>query len=376
MSGPHIVHVCTSKSWGGLEMSSLRLAQLCEKNHYETSTLCWVKSPLHLSLNRLGHQCKPVSPQRKYFSRTTTNIIRRHLESIPGPVVIMVHYLSDLWFVAPAIKGLGDRVNVFGFAQMFLTDVRKKGFFHRRVYRPVRKMVALGERQKDFLVQCLPLPKDQYVIIPNHVDTQIFAPGPRNDGLRLKWGIKPTDFLVGFCGRIDQGKGPAELIQAFAALKRAYPHLKLAMVGRPEHSEFELALKESANQMGISDDIVWTGHIDDLAPVYRAFDLFIMPSYEEAFGFVLVEAMASGIPAIATAAGGVPEIIQHLETGYLIEPRSSASIENAIKHLMTDNDLSRRLAESGRTRAVQVYDSKIYFAKVQNLIHDRTVGPS
>jgi glycosyltransferase involved in cell wall biosynthesis len=369
---PTVIHLCTSKSWGGLEMSAVLMARLFNRHGYPSVCVAREGSSIAEASRKEGLEVVAVSPRRKYFSYATAKTLRRTLSEraqTPGGVVVFVHYLSDLWYLAFALLGLNTKPKVFGVAQMFVKNVNKKGLLHRWVYGYVTRLIALGHRQKDFLLECLPLPEERYVVIPNHVDTKVYAPGPKNIALRETWGVRDDETLLGFCGRLDQGKGPEELIAASAKLLKDFPKLKIVLVGRAAEPTYENKLRELALAAEPNKGrIVFAGHRDDMPQVFRALDLFIMPSYEEAFGFVLIEAMATGIPAISTKAGGVPEIIEHKNTGYLIEPRSAAAIEAGVRDILSNADLRARLIKNGQERAERVYDSEIFFRKVEDLL--------
>src|SRR5690606_21359606 len=96
--------------------------------------------------------------------------------------------------------------------------------------------------------------------------------------------------------------------------------------------------------------------------------IFIMPSYEESFGLVLIEAMASGVACISTAAGGPLEILEGGRVGLLAQPKSSASLTEQLRKLISQPELRKQLAEAGRKKAVETYDSRIVFQRLKDLI--------
>jgi glycosyltransferase involved in cell wall biosynthesis len=113
------------------------------------------------------------------------------------------------------------------------------------------------------------------------------------------------------------------------------------------------ALEALARGLGVSDSVRWLGHLDDPAAyrhVFRRARLFVLPSEYEAFGLVLLEAMASGIPIVATAVGGVPEVLEDGRAGALVPYGDPAALADAIRGLVRDRDRARALARRGAER--------------------------
>jgi glycosyltransferase involved in cell wall biosynthesis len=114
-------------------------------------------------------------------------------------------------------------------------------------------------------------------------------------------------------------------------------------------------LRSQAVALGVSDAIVWPGHVLDMPRFLSALDVFVSPATTEAFGIALIEAAAAGVPTIATRVGGVPEVILDGETGLLVAPHDSSALAQAIVGLLDDRHTAIKLAEHARRRAIMEF---------------------
>jgi glycosyltransferase involved in cell wall biosynthesis len=137
--------------------------------------------------------------------------------------------------------------------------------------------------------------------------------------------------------------------------KIAHLDRKIHMIFIGNKDEFELEwwrhLQNMTRRSRYSNRIHWIGHIDDVRPWYRAADLLLMPSKNEPFGRVLVEAMACGVPVVAVRSGGVPEIVRHQKDGILVQNGHSHELAGALKRLLQDDAARQKMGRSGKERA-------------------------
>jgi len=161
-------------------------------------------------------------------------------------------------------------------------------------------------------------------VVPNGIDTGFFTPAGDVSAHREKWRCSKEDLVLSYVGRVDKEKGLECLLEAMAQLKRKLPNAKLVVAGKPlvhasayEGVRYEQSLMQLAKALQIEDRVIFAGHVSDPVNLYRASDVVVLPTrVSEAFGRVLVEAMACGIPAVASRIGGIPEILTgEFETG-------------------------------------------------------------
>ena len=152
---------------------------------------------------------------------------------------------------------------------------------------------------------------------------------------------------------IHRSKRHDIILSAFEEVAHLDPTLHLALIGRKENSELEWwsHLQETTRRSVFADRIHWLGTVEDPRPWYRAAWVLILASESESFGRVLVEAMGSGTPVIATKVGGIPEIVRHGQEGLLVSSGNLEQLAGAIKRLLKEQDLRMRLAQAAVRRA-------------------------
>jgi glycosyltransferase involved in cell wall biosynthesis len=179
------------------------------------------------------------------------------------------------------------------------------------------------------------------VVIPNGIDAARVraeaAAAPRA-GVREELG---GGLIVGNVARLQPAKGHRHLLGAFARVLAARPDARLGIVG---WGESEAELRGLARRLGIADRVRFLGKRQDVHRLLAGFDLFAFASIHEGQGIAVLEAMAAGVPVIASAADGVPEMVRHEDTGLLVPPRDEAAMADAILRLAADPPLRARLA--------------------------------
>ena len=143
------------------------------------------------------------------------------------------------------------------------------------------------------------------------------------------------------------------ILEAFETIAQAEQGARLICVGAKDHYELSWweQLQKITRQSPFASRIHWVGAADDIRPWYRAASLMVLPSTNEPFGRVVVEAMASGLPVIATRSGGIPEIVTDMQNGLLVPENDAAALAAAVLKILHDPSLQGRLAKEGRERA-------------------------
>jgi glycosyltransferase involved in cell wall biosynthesis len=205
--------------------------------------------------------------------------------------------------------------------------------------------------------------------IHNAVDPQRFQPNLENrHELRRALGIKESQLLVGTVGQLTPRKGQLEVIEAFTEVAREIPDAVLLIVGQAifnRDAEYAASLARAAQASNLPDQIQLLGPREDVPALMRAFDLLIVNSRSEPFGLTIVEAMLSGTPVLAAAVDGIPEIVRHGESGWLIDGRDQRSLAEAMLTLLRDQNLRRKLATNGRRDAIARFSIERFSTEIQ-----------
>lgn len=158
--------------------------------------------------------------------------------------------------------------------------------------------------------------------------------------------------VIGVACRLELVKGISHLLKAVALLLPAFPDLRLEIAG---DGSLRDALEEECRELGIAGVTVFLGWREHLVSVMAGWDVFAMPSLDEGFGFAALEAMAAGLPVVASAVGGLPELVREGETGSLVPPASPDELAVRLKELIGDRERRQRMGEAGRRRARQEF---------------------
>jgi glycosyltransferase involved in cell wall biosynthesis len=168
--------------------------------------------------------------------------------------------------------------------------------------------------------------------------------------LRASFGVEPSWPLLGAIGDVVPRKGLIHLVTAMPEVLAAVPDARLLVVGDPADTEYVAQAKAIAEQSGIASRVLWAGRRDDVAEILTALDLFVLPSLEESFPLAILEAMAAGLPVVATTVGGIPECVEPGVTGTLVPPTDSHALAEAIVRLLRQPGLRQQFGEAARRR--------------------------
>ncbi len=186
----------------------------------------------------------------------------------------------------------------------------------------------------------------------NGVEADRFAPTPERvaagERVRRELGIPPEAPVIGFVGRLTKDKGIPELVEAFRALRRRFPDLRVLLLGRFDDTD---PVPETIREFLLSDPgMVMTGYVDDPAPYYQVMDLLALPTYREGFPTVTLEAAAAGKPVVTTQATGAVDSVDDGVTGLLVPVGEAQALTEALGRLLADPELARRMGRAGEER--------------------------
>ena len=172
--------------------------------------------------------------------------------------------------------------------------------------------------------------------------------------------------MVGVVARLDLQKGFEYLLRAVRELCNIYA-LKVVIVGEgPDRKAIEDMVKE----YGLQSNVVLAGQQSDMAGVYAAMDIFVLPSLNEGLPMTVLEAMAASRPVIATRVGAIPSVIQDGENGLLVDPKDVDGLRNALARLLSDSDLCRRMADRAHDWVGRNYTSEVMAVKYRHLYEE------
>jgi sugar transferase (PEP-CTERM/EpsH1 system associated) len=356
-SHPLVVHVVYRFDTGGLENGIVNLIN-------------------HLPADRFRHRILSLTESVPSFrSRVQTdNVAYTDLAKPPGhaiklyprlyrlfrewrPDIVHTRNLAALETVVPAfLAGVPVRIHgEHGWDSFDREGTSAKYRWVRRLYRPfVTRYVALSGHIRDYLIDRVGIDPGRIEHICNGVDTDRFHP---SSGQTDRFGDDPFSdprlTLIGTVGRLQSVKNPLNLIAAFDWLVCDQPNLKesvrLLMIG---DGPLRATLEEEAARRHL-DGLVWfAGDRRDIPEIMRTLDLFVLPSNSEGISNTILEAMASGLPVVATRVGGNPELVRDGVTGTLVPPEDPVSLGQAIGAYLKNRPRMVQHGAAGRERAL------------------------
>ena len=216
-------------------------------------------------------------------------------------------------------------------------------------------VVANSEQTRRWLISEQPKLGAMTSVVFNGIPVPSHADDAAAQEFRKSVGVHANDVLVTLVGRISSRKGQAVLLDAFAVLKRRgqLAGLKAVVVGGPAPGQQEMSavLRARAAELGLANSVHFRDFVEDIWPVWFASDIATVPSTEpESFGLVAIEAMAAGVPVIASRQGGLVDIIEDGLCGLLVDPNNPDALADAIETLAKDPVRRRQIGDQGRLR--------------------------
>jgi glycosyltransferase involved in cell wall biosynthesis len=204
--------------------------------------------------------------------------------------------------------------------------------------------------------------------IPNGIDTQRFAPA-RNESLRHAWGVGPDEVLFGFVGRLGEEKNLDSAIRAVA--RTPAPGVRFVVIG---DGPCRAALQSLSEELGLGTRVIFAGVSPDTAPVYGAFDAFLLSSRTEQMPMSLLEAMACGLPAVCTDVGDCGEMLGTRELPHLVPRRNVEALASALSALAADPQLRANAGARNRKRVETQYSLSGMLAAYERIYETGSVS--
>ena len=242
--------------------------------------------------------------------------------------------------------------------RVFLTIERALGLATNRI-------IVVGDGQRDEIASYGVAPLRKLTTIRLGLELDQFLEAERHRGeLRRELGIDADAPLVGIVGRLVPIKAPELFLQAAVKVREALPQAQFLVVGDGERRQ---ELGTLAEQLGLKKSVRFLGWRRDLVRVYADLDVVALSSLNEGSPVVLIEALASARPVVATAVGGVPEVVIHDQTGLTVPVSDVSALSDSIVSLLRDRWLAERLGHAGRQHVYPRYDSSRLVDDVRQL---------
>jgi len=227
------------------------------------------------------------------------------------------------------------------------------------------KVIVLSSEAKVYFLQ-LGVDEEKIRIVPNGIDYKRFANFHPKVNFKQRYSINGK--VVLFVSNLQQRKGAQYLLKAAPQILREVPNTSFVIVGDGPYRKY---LEDLSNRLHIKNKVIFTGSLSDqeLLEAYHIADVFVLPSAFEGLPTVILEAMASGVPIVATKVGGIPSIVQDGITGFLINYGDTKQIAEAVINILSDESLAQKMGENGK-RISKNYDWQIICKKIEDVYQE------
>jgi glycosyltransferase involved in cell wall biosynthesis len=229
-------------------------------------------------------------------------------------------------------------------------------------------IIAVAAACRDFLTTRESIPPEKISLVPNAIDLRRFSPGEASrDDARAQLGLPACSGIVAGVGRLNPQKNFALFLDIAAQLAPRFPDLHFLLAGDgPE----EQMLREKASALGIANRVTFSGYVADTRLVYLAADVLLMPSRYEGLPMTLLEAMAMGLPVVASKLDGIAEVIGDGAEGFLVSSDDAALFVERTAALLADAELSSRISNNARAKIEASFSVERMTSAVED-IYDR-----
>ncbi len=346
MTGPPalVLHTEASLGLGGQEIRILTEARWLLAHGWNALIACQPHSQLFAEARTAG---LPVAAVRMRGAVDPLGFLAlRRLIRRARVDVVHTHSSVDSWLATLAARSLS--LPVVRGRHVSIRILRRRAL----VYRLADRVITTGDTIK-VIVEGAGVPAAKVVSVPAGVDTTRFHPGISGKAVRDELGLEPAAPLIGLVANVRGSKGHEFFLGAAPAVLRVVPEARFLIVG--DGVGFD-DVGRRVGDMGLAHAVVMTGFRRDIPEVMAALDVLVLPSTKsEATSQVIPQALAVGTPVVASAVGGIPEIVRDGETGRLVPPGDAAALAEAILALLRDPARARALAQAGQRLVQQRY---------------------
>ena len=356
---PQVTFLCFSNDWGGLEMNTLRIAKCLQSRGL---SLRFVALP-HSETDKQAVKSLNCVLSFKPGNRLTLlpdAFALCNLLQTGEPQVLFVPHNRDLPLAVWISRFSGGLIRPV-YRQHMQLGLPKRDFWHTWRYSCLAAWICPSEYLEKQVLEKTNINPAKIYRIPIGITPEFFQEsGESSSAVRHRLNLPQKVFTAGILGRLDPQKGQLQALEALAMLRNGGIHINLLIMGNGNAgSNYPEVLKAAVARLGLSENVFFRPHSDVTAPFFKACDAIILPSVAETYGTVTLEALAAGLPVIATNTGGTPELLQHGKFGLLYEPSNTEALALHLKTLaetLSQNKeaLSESAAEA-RTMVLQNY---------------------
>jgi glycosyltransferase involved in cell wall biosynthesis len=250
---------------------------------------------------------------------------------------------------------------------------------YRWMGRAYDEVHTVSDEVRAYMIQHDGLDPSTVVTVYNGIDVERVDATLSSEAVRRDLGVEPGKRLITTVCNVRPIKGVDVLIRAAAKVVPEFPDAVFAIVGYPNDAVYYKEMQDLRDSLGITENVVFPGLRKDIFPVYKSSDIFCLPSRSEGFSNALIEAMAAGLPCVATRVGGNPEVVREGQTGFIVDNEDYEAMAERLRRLLASPEHAREMGAKGANvirgtfttkamtdRVVSLYDSLLAARRREN----------
>lgn len=368
-----VLHVMEERQFGGAFTFATTLVRGLDSNRFE-STICMIGGNPHATKKK-NYPCnfvhcrmngiwdlRSIMKVKKVIQELKIDIVHTHL---PRADVIgrTAAWLAKVPIIFTTIQALDKHRERWAKVPHALAD--------RVTLRFATKIICCSEAVRQHLCRWDRNVADRAITIHYGIDFRRLVPKMNAEEAKRSFGLSVRKPVVGLTARLRPVKGVEYLLLAIKQLIARKIPVQCLIVG---DGESKLELESMTSKLAIQEQVIFAGYRNDLVPALTAIDVFVLPSISEGLGMCMVEAMAMCKPIVATAVGGVPEVVIDGETGILVPAKDPERLADAIADLLAAPKRLQRMGEKGREVAFRRFDRQKMIQAYELLYEESIVG--
>lgn len=343
-----VLHIRDSSGIFGGERVILALGKNIDRSKYDFKLVCLDRGderswPLINSAQNLGISVLTV-PVRKGFDRGGIMKIRQIIKATKAAILHTHDFKTDFYAMAASIRTTDKLVaTAHGSTRDSLIKRIYLGMDERIIYRFFDRVIVVSEELKRQLLEKR-VPEKKIVLIRNGLDPELIEQNGRDES-EEPLSIVPGAKIFAVVGRLFPDKGHRYFLEALSKVRANHKDVRGLIVGDgPARQEIEGQIRS----LGLEDIVQLCGVRKNMKKVYQNIDYLVLPSLREGLPYCLLEAMAMGVPVLATSVGDIPKLVRTGETGNLVSPGSSDALSQAMLDMISNQESVRLMCDKGR----------------------------
>ena len=366
---PRVLHLITSFEIGGTERQAVELLKRLDAERYDVRLAVLRNDGPFYSEIEARFPDVPEFPLTSFYDANALKQLLqlRRLMLRDRIDILHAHDFYSSFIGAAAARLSGVRV-IACQRHLKLSDRRAHKWATRVIHRLAHRILVNSEAIRDYIIEHDSAPLGKIVVIRNGVVPVTSSTDP-SDELRRELGLDAGSTLVGMVARLQEVKGHRFFMEAASRVLHSRPETHFVLVGDgPLRTEIE---SQSA-ALGITDHVHLLGDRADVSRLVGAFDLLVLASLHEGLPNAVMEAMAAGVPVVATSVGGTKELIADGKTGYLAPPSDSAALADRIQFALGDEVHREEIVSAARRRITSAFGIERMVESVETLYQELT----